>query len=77
MKLLSEHVKSELKKRGAIAPCTRCGSKNFIIYNTVKELEIIDGLSLPYAVMVCQNCGYIIQHAIGSLNLLNEAQNDE
>lgn len=68
-----------LKERGAIAACPRCGNKNFALIdgylNTSfgKEIAagiVISGASLPSVAIVCSNCGFVSQHALGALGLL-------
>lgn len=74
-----------LRSQNAILPCPRCGENRFEILNgylmnslescsyndSNKETSII-----PSICIVCSNCGYINQHAIGKLGLLiiQEAQ---
>lgn len=67
-----------LEKRGATQPCPRCGNKNFSIlegyFNQTLQTElkgmVIGGPSVPTVVVVCSKCGYISQHALGTLGLL-------
>lgn len=67
-----------LDERGAILPCPRCGNKSFELLNgyfnhTLQaELKgiVIGGPSVPTIIVVCKKCGYLSQHAIGTLGLL-------
>ena len=82
MKTLSieqkEKIIKALNERGAIQPCPRCGHKNFTIldgyFNQTIQTElkgmITGGPSIPSAVVVCDHCGFLSQHALGPLGLL-------
>ena len=62
-----------LNQKGAILPCPRCGKASFSVldeYITLaiqKDLSniIIGGFSIPAAVAICNNCGYI-RYPVGS-----------
>lgn len=82
MKTLSEEDKKkiieEFAKRGVKYHCPMCGNNNFVVAdgyfnNTIQpELKgfILGGPSIPTIPIICTNCGYISQHALGVLNLL-------
>ena len=68
-----------LRDKGATLPCPRCGKVKFDLIdgylNTSfgKEMTaglVIGGATMPSVVIVCKNCGFISQHALGALNLL-------
>jgi predicted nucleic-acid-binding Zn-ribbon protein len=69
-----------LQERGANLPCPRCGRKNFSLLEEYISLSIqkdlnnivIGGPSIPSAITICTNCGYISFHAIGALGLLKK-----
>lgn len=69
-----------LTERGATLPCPRCGSKSFALlggyFNQTVETQLKDinigGITLPTAVVTCKQCGYLSQHALAVLGLLNE-----
>ena len=79
---LSEEEKKkivqELEKRGATLPCPRCGKKNFSLLDgyfvqpisTEIGTVTLGGPTLPSIAIVCTNCGYLSQHALGALELL-------
>jgi hypothetical protein len=64
--------------RGAHMPCPRCGNKGFTLLDgyfaqpVQTELGSIalGGPTIPSIVMVCTQCGFISQHALGALGLL-------
>lgn len=68
-----------LEERKAILPCPRCGNKNFTLvdgyFNQSIQPEIggglvIGGPAVPSVVVVCVQCGFMAQHALGVLGLL-------
>jgi hypothetical protein len=67
-------------RKGANKPCPRCGKNSFAIieeYITLaiqKDLNniVIGGPSIPAAVAICNNCGYISLHALGAIGLLEK-----
>lgn len=76
----NEKFINELKKRNATLPCPRCGKTDFSIVggffmrpiqNKLQGIQI-GGNALPTMAIVCTNCGYISEHALGVLNLLGE-----
>jgi hypothetical protein len=72
-----------LKEKKAIKACPRCGTKKFAILNgffnpiidkdpgTISIQDSEGTVStIPCAVIVCKNCGFISQHALGRLEQL-------
>lgn len=82
--LLSESEKKEiinsLNKKGVRIHCPMCEHKNFIIadgyfnHPMQSNLEGVSfgGPSIPTIAIVCSNCGFISQHALGVLGLLDK-----
>lgn len=80
--MLSEEEKrkiiEEFAKRGVKNHCPMCGNNNFVVsdgyFNNTMQSElkgmIIGGPSIPTIPIICTNCGFISQHALGVLNLL-------
>lgn len=72
---------STLEGRGVKLPCPRCGNNRFTLIdgylNHPLQLElsgmVIGGPSIPSVGVVCENCGYLSQHALGVLGLLPKA----
>lgn len=70
-----------LQEKGAVMPCPRCGKSQFTLadgyLNNSLQQDLnaitIGGPSIPSVAVVCTNCGYISQHAIGVLGLLPNA----
>ena len=68
-----------LKQRGVNASCPMCGNKNFIIadgyFNQTMQKDFqniaLGGPAIPTIATVCSNCGFVSQHALGVLGLLN------
>jgi predicted nucleic-acid-binding Zn-ribbon protein len=72
-----------LSKKGANRPCPRCNEKNFTLLDgyfnqSIQQMLtpnlIIGGPSVPSIVVVCNNCGYMSQHALGVLGLLSKVE---
>ena len=67
-----------LTEKGAVLPCPRCGKSKFATLEgyfnpTVqKDLNtyVVGGDSIPSTVVICTNCGFMSQHALGALGLL-------
>lgn len=68
-----------LSKKGANQPCPRCNEKTFTlldgyfnqsIQQTLTAGFIMGGPSVPSIVVVCNNCGYMSQHALGVLGIM-------
>jgi hypothetical protein len=66
----------KLTSKGAIAPCPRCGRSSFSIVGegiiTIQENPNVISLGGPYiptVIAICDNCGYISQHAKGPLGI--------
>ena len=82
MAKLSEQDKKdiirELTNRGATHSCPRCGHGNFDVldgyFNQTIQGEltgmVLGGPSVPSAVIACNKCGFLSQHALGILGLL-------
>lgn len=82
MKELSKEEKEKIIKaldeRGAKLPCPRCGNNSFTLldgyFNQTIQTElkgmVIGGPSVPSVVVACNQCGYLSQHALGTLGLL-------
>ena len=89
MKKLSKEQKEKiieaLRRKGAIFPCPRCGNNGFslidgyIIQSVQPRLKgvVIGGPSIPCANVVCMQCGFLSQHALGSLGLLPGKEKDD
>lgn len=75
---LRDEIIRRLTEKGAVLPCPRCGTKSFNIIDGyfVHPLQeepggiVIGGQSVPAVAVVCANCGYLAQHALGALGLL-------
>jgi len=73
-----EKVVEILKEKNVNLPCPRCSGRNWSIegffnqalQSTERQGSVIGGPSILSAVVICKNCGYISQHALGALDLL-------
>ena len=67
-----------LNARIGEVPCPMCGHKHFVLadgyfLNSIQDnlnSISIGGKNVPAVVIICQNCGFISQHALGMLGLL-------
>ena len=74
-----QKIITALQNKQALLPCPRCSKQKFTIldgyFNQTIQQHIqagliIGGPSVPSAVIVCDNCGYMSQHALGILGLM-------
>lgn len=70
-----------LNMKGVNRPCPRCGNPNFeVVGESVVSLQespgtfTIGGPAIPVALVACNNCGYLTEHALGPLGLLAGAK---
>lgn len=63
-------------------PCPMCGNKHFmlaegyfcnILQDHFRNITI-GGKNVPAVAIICQNCGFISQHALGMLGLLQQTE---
>ena len=67
-----------LTSKNVTQPCPRCANKSFTVvgesYISIQDdpnTLSVGGPSVPTAIVACDNCGYVTQHALGSLGLLS------
>ena len=71
-----------LERAEARAPCPRCGNASFTLLGGyfVHHLQFggadfsFVNPSVPTAVVACNRCGFLAQHALGALGLLPPSQ---
>jgi hypothetical protein len=85
---VSEEVKGEIEQilheRGVKAGCPRCGAREFAVIvegyvavflqPTDPKVASVQGANIPAVALVCRNCGFISQHALGVLGLMPKRQ---
>lgn len=77
-----ENIIRAIESKGASRPCPRCGCPNFSLvsgyFHHFIQPQIqgirIGGPSVPTAVVACDQCGWLAEHALGVLNLLPKDQ---
>lgn len=83
-----EKIKAELLKKVPVLTCPMCQNKSFSMANGYfsNTLQIdfnslaLGGKAIPTIGIICNNCGFVSQHAIGRLGLLpknEEIKSDE
>ena len=72
-------INAILTERKAVLPCPRCGNTYFSllhgfvslpVQNPTAENAVNGGPAIPCVVTVCNNCGFLSNHALGVLGLL-------
>lgn len=72
-----------LTEKGAMRSCPRCDKNNFSLldgyFNHPLQANpatlMLGGLTVPTIAIVCTNCGFLAEHALGSLGLLSQPPN--
>jgi hypothetical protein len=85
----SEEHKNEiirrLRDKGVRGECPMCGHKNFALaegyFNHPIQTQLGGGLvlggpTIPTVAIICTNCGFTSQHALGALGLLKLASGE-
>lgn len=82
-----QEIAKILQDKGALMPCPRCTNQKFTLldgyFNQPIQQKltgmVIGGPAVPSVVLVCNNCGYMSQHALGALGLMpqTEEKNNE
>lgn len=76
----SKLIIETLNKRGVNKPCPRCGHPHFAVVAEA-EITVSDDprwtamvpQAVPTVVVACSNCGFVSQHALGPIGLLEES----
>ncbi len=80
-----DEIADRLKEKGAVLPCPRCGNVSFFVIDgylnpTLQDrLQglVIGGRSIPSAIVACNRCGFLSQHALGALGLLPSEEKEK
>lgn len=76
-------IAEALTKRKLGMICPMCQNKSFIMadgyFNNNMQTDFssfsIGGPAIPTIAIICSNCGFVSQHALGVLNLLPKEEN--
>ena len=79
---LKNKIAKSLDTRAGDFRCPICGNEKFFVADglTKKSLQIanksqmIRGNIMPCAVIICEKCGFVSEHSIGILGLMNELE---
>jgi hypothetical protein len=74
-----------LKEHGADKPCPRCGNASFALANGIFAPIIhpdvdhvgLTGKVIPVIAVICQQCGFVNQHALGPLGLMPSTKEEK
>lgn len=74
-----------LRELGATLPCPRCAASSFALVKKLSAIPVdpelsvpgVDGLALPAALLVCNQCGFLSSHALTVLGLADEIFGDD
>ena len=75
-----EKILEKLDSKKIKAKCPMCGKRHFAMADSYIRNDLQDNLksvniggpSIPSVVIICTNCGFLSQHALGMLGLLSE-----
>lgn len=79
-----QQIVDKLKERGANIVCPMCKNSEFFLADGYFNQKLTDGsdyahgfipslngATMPTVVLVCKNCGFVSQHALGVLKTIN------
>ena len=84
-KEMKEKITQTLSEKG-VKKCPMCENRSFTLLDGYSNLPIagdisgaliVGGQVIPSTVIVCTNCGYISQHALGIMGLLPKKDVEE
>lgn len=84
-KKLAEQLTARLAKLQQPLKCPLCGNSQFSLADAYIRNDLqgdlrnisIGGPSIPAIAIICNNCGFISQHALGALDLLPKEKEEE
>ena len=84
-KEIIDRLGERLGKHRAHPKCPMCGHSQFTIADAYLRNDLqpelgsvsLGGPSIPAAAIICNNCGFISQHAIGVLGLLPKREKSD
>lgn len=79
-----EQIVHRLRELGATLPCPRCGASSFSVVKKLGAMPVdpalsvagVEGMALPAALLVCNQCGFLSSHALTVLGLADEIFGD-
>jgi hypothetical protein len=77
-------ITTELENRKAVTPCPRCSGSKFTIMDNFGKTTlnqdlggyVLGGPFVPFIVVICNNCGFMSQHAVGVLGVSNKSDEE-
>jgi hypothetical protein len=79
-----EKIAEKLLERNAVKPCPRCHGVKFTIMDNFGKTTLnpelegygIGGPFVPFIIVICNQCGFMSQHAVGVLGLLEKSDKE-
>jgi len=80
-----ELIIKTLGEKGVKNVCPMCGNHHFILadgyFGNTLQIDtknlVLGGAGIPTVPIVCSNCGFVSQHALGVLGLLPKEENEQ
>lgn len=77
-KVIIDRLTERVKKTGRGFNCPMCNNPHFVLLDSYLRNDIqedltsvvLGGPSIPATAIICSNCGFISQHALGVLGLM-------
>jgi hypothetical protein len=78
-------IVTELGKKVPTLSCPMCKTNKFVLaegyFNNTMQANFasvaLGGPSIPTAAIICENCGFVSQHALGVLGLIPKEENNK
>lgn len=72
-------IKAKLEEKGAVQKCSQCSFKDMVLLDSLVALPAfspqgLPGGTMPSAVLCCTNCGHLVLHNMGVLNIKYETE---
>ena len=82
---LTEKIVEKLQEKIKNPHCPMCGHRKFAMIDSLIKHTLqrgddsysISGRYVPCAVTICQNCGFVAEHAIGALGLIKNLETSD
>ena len=84
-KRIIDALTERVRKNGRSFTCPMCGNNHFVLLDSYIRNDVQDdfdgvrlgGPTVPAAAIICESCGFISQHALGTLSLLPKKKEED